>query len=74
MSGKTISLLLTGIIFLTSCGKITYDKEPQNKSFFAMDTYMSITAYGKNAETALNQAEEKSIRTGKPMVCNKEKQ
>ncbi len=59
MSKKTISLLLTGIIFLTSCGKPAYDKEPQNKSFFAMDTYMSITAYGKNAETALNQAEKK---------------
>ena len=74
MSRKTISLLLTGVVFLTSCDKSAYGKKPQNKSFFAMDTYMSITAYGKNAETALNHAEEKSIRTGKPMVCNKEKQ
>ena len=59
MSEKTISLLLTGIIFLTSCNKTAYNKEPRNKSFFAMDTYMSITAYGKNAEKALNRAEEK---------------
>lgn len=59
MSRKTISLLLTGIILLTSCDKSAYNREPQNKSFFAMDTYMSITAYGKNAETALNRAEEK---------------
>lgn len=59
MSRKTISLLLTGVIFLTSCDKSAYGKKTQNKSFFAMDTYMSITAYGKNAETALNQAEEK---------------
>ncbi|MDE6034993.1 MAG: FAD:protein FMN transferase [Ruminococcus sp.] len=59
MSWKTISLLITGVIFLTSCDKSAPDKEPHNKSFFAMDTYMSITAYGKNADTALNQVEEK---------------
>lgn len=59
MSEKIIPLLLAGIIFLTSCNKTAYNGEPRNKSFFAMDTYMSITAYGKNAEKALNQAEEK---------------
>lgn len=46
-----------GLIFLTSCSNKQY--EPQSKSFFAMDTYMTITASGENAEKALNQAEEK---------------
>lgn len=32
---------------------------PQVSSFFAMDTYMKITAYGDNAEEALSQAEER---------------
>ncbi len=72
MSRKTISLLLTGIIFLTSCNKSAYNKEQQNKSFFAMDTYMSITAYGKNAGTALNQAEEKVSELEKLWSVTKE--
>ena len=54
-----ISLLIIGTVFFTSCGKSKPDNEPQNKSFFAMDTYMTITAYGENAESALNKAEER---------------
>lgn len=50
-----LGLAICFIIF-TSCG----DKMvKQDKSFFAMDTYMTITAYGENAETALNQAEKR---------------
>lgn len=59
MSKRMISLLIIGTVFFTSCGKSKPDNEPQNKSFFAMDTYMTITAYGENAESALNKAEER---------------
>lgn len=59
MSKRMISLLIIGTVFLTSCGKPKPDNEPQDKSFFAMDTYMTITAYGENAESALNKAEER---------------
>lgn len=59
MSKRMISLLIIVIVFLTSCGKLTPDNKSENKSFFAMDTYMSITAYGENAETALNRSEER---------------
>ena len=59
MSKRMISLLIIGTAFLTSCGKSKPDNEPQNKSFFAMDTYMTITAYGENAEAVLNKAEER---------------
>ena len=53
-------ILMASIFFLTACVKQSAKpvSESQNKSFFAMDTYMSITAYGKNAEAALNKAEE----------------
>ena len=52
---------MAGIFFLTACVKQSAEPvaESQNKSFFAMDTYMSITAYGKNAEAVLNKAEER---------------
>ena len=35
------------------------DNTPQSHSFFAMGTYMKITAYGKNSETAFLHAEKK---------------
>lgn len=35
----------------------TNDDVPQSRDVFAMDTYMTLTAYGQNAEEALNQAE-----------------
>lgn len=55
---RTLVLAVCFIAF-TSCSGKTLKNEPQSKSFFAMDTYMTITAYGENAETALNQAEER---------------
>lgn len=53
--------LLTSIVFLTACGNqpTQSSEDPQSKSFFAMDTYMTITVYGENSESALNQAEKK---------------
>ncbi len=39
------------VLCLTACGQ-----EPAQQQFFAMDTIMSITAYGKNAEEAVTAA------------------
>lgn len=55
---RTLWLAVCFIAF-TSCSGKTLKNEPQSKSFFAMDTYMTITAYGENAETALKHAEER---------------
>ena len=45
---------------LTACsGQPDDDGKAYTESFFAMDTYMTFTAYGGNAETALAQAENK---------------
>lgn len=58
---KIFPYIMAGIFLLTACKNQPAELviEPQSKSFFAMDTYMTITAYGKNAESALNQAEDK---------------
>lgn len=45
-------IILTGILLLTGC----QSKTPVTKELFAMDTYMTMTAYGKDAEKALDQA------------------
>lgn len=43
-------------VLLTGC--FASDR-PADRSFFAMDTYVTFTAVGKNAETALRSAEER---------------
>ena len=54
-------IITAGLLCFTACGRKVDSSQngPQSKSFFAMDTYMTITVYGENAETALNQAEER---------------
>lgn len=59
MSKKLLCGLSVCLITLVSCGSETSENEQHSKSFFAMDTYMTITAYGKNTESVLNKAEEK---------------
>lgn len=59
MTKRFFSLCMISVILFTSCSSKTEKQEPHSKSFFAMDTYMTITAYGENAETALNLAEER---------------
>lgn len=36
---------------------ISDDSNPKSRDIFAMDTYMTLTAYGANAQTALDEAE-----------------
>ena len=63
-------LLMLVCLTLTSCNSKTTDTtddtsenqtanndEPQSRDVFAMDTYMTLTAYGNNADEALNEAE-----------------
>lgn len=59
MPKRFFSLCMISVILFSSCSSKTEKQEPKSKSFFAMDTYMTITAYGENAETALNLAEER---------------
>lgn len=55
---QIISILAASLLFLTACSVPVRDEaEAYSKSFFAMDTYMTFTAYGANAEDGLRQAE-----------------
>lgn len=54
-------LLLTVLIFTSCTGKETAPKE-YTKDIFAMDTFMTIKAYGNKAETALDEAEREIVR------------
>ena len=46
-------LLLFAVFLLTSCTKAP---EKSEEYFFAMDTYMTIEAYGESAGNAVSQA------------------
>lgn len=55
---QIISILSASLLFLTACSVPARDEpEAYSKSFFAMDTYVTFTAYGANAEDGLRQAE-----------------
>lgn len=50
---------------LAGCGRSTADSEEFTKAVFAMDTEMTLRAYGANAETAVNAAEQEINRLDK---------
>ena len=55
---KTIALLLA-LVFAMSfllCGCAEKEEEPVSRDLFAMDTYMTVTAYGRHAEKAVDEA------------------
>lgn len=52
---KRIILTLFMVFTLTACQSA--GQKPEKLDFFAMDTYMSITSYGKNAKTSNAQIE-----------------
>ena len=54
---KLTALLLAGI--LTGCSAPAEEmRQPVERSLFAMNTYMTFTAYGEDAQAALQEAEE----------------
>ncbi len=60
---KIVSIILAGclVVGLTACSNRQSEEEqtPDTRDFFAMNTYISLTAYGEQAETALTQAQER---------------
>lgn len=51
---KILPIFFLAIIILGSCSK---KEESYSSDFFAMDTFMRITAYGENSESAVKEAE-----------------
>lgn len=63
MRRKEIFLILLIVLFcLTACpGPRNDSMQAHSESFFAMDTYMTLTAYGADAEQALLQAQNRIV-------------
>lgn len=59
MRKRIITGFIASTVLLTACGKKTVENKQDSRSFFAMDTYMTVTVYGENTEAALDKAEEK---------------
>ena len=62
MIAKRILIFLTGFLMLFTFGCSSYQKAEQlraESSLFAMNTYMTFTAYGENSEAALESAKQK---------------
>lgn len=52
-------LLLAGMAFILSACSGAKENEGAKRTFFAMDTYITLNAYGKNADAALDMAEDR---------------
>lgn len=65
---KIICGILASVLFLCSCGnepetkESSVDAQSKTISLFAMDTYMTLKAYGKEAEIALEKSSEEIER------------
>lgn len=62
---KKIFICAMCLVTLTSCGKrniSSYGAKSADRNVFAMDTFMTMRAYGSNGEDALKKAEQKIIR------------
>lgn len=55
---RRIFLLILILALCTGCGQQSTSTEPTERAVFAMDTYITMQAYGREAETALEEAEE----------------
>ncbi len=58
MKKSVYACLLAVMVFLTSCSASGAQTE-KTESFFAMDTYITLIAYGENTEAALTEAKTK---------------
>lgn len=62
-----ITAVLIFVLALTGCGKsaeknAAEEGEPLSREVYAMDTYMTLSAYGDNAEKALDESEKEIKR------------
>lgn len=55
---KRVFPLILILTLCTGCWQQSTSSEPAERAVFAMDTYITMQAYGREAETALEEAEE----------------
>lgn len=51
-----LASILTAVLFLTACNNSYNEADMNREEFLAMDTYISLSAYGENSEVALANA------------------
>lgn len=51
-----LASILTAVLFLTACNNSYNEADMNREEFLAMDTYISLSAYGENSEVALADA------------------
>ena len=59
MSKKLLCGMIAGLVIFYSCNSKAVKSEHKSKSFFAMDTYMTINIYGEKTDAVLEQSEER---------------
>lgn len=70
---KSLSALLLFLVLALPCSVWAQDSgDSQSRSLFAMDTYMTLTAYGSRAAEALDAAEEEILRLDDLLSTEKE--
>ena len=68
-----LSAIFTLLVFImTSCGKNVSEEQSYKKTVIAMDTAITLTAYGKNAENAVAEAEKEIYRLDAKMSRSNE--
>ena len=62
-----LAFLMTAALLLAGCSgqEKKADEEPMSREVYAMDTYMTLSAYGDNAEKALDESESEIKRIDK---------
>lgn len=65
MKNKFPIIVILFLLFLSGCGSSNEDIFEYTKSFFAMDTYITLTAYGNGAEKQLVNAQNEIERLEK---------
>lgn len=67
MRKRAFACSLAVMLCLTACSKQSPPTE-KTASFFAMDTYITFTAYGEKAEATLLQAKDKTNGALEPTI------
>lgn len=65
LAKRIMALLLASVIFLSACSDIIKNKPQETKSFFAMDTYITVSSYEGGDDNTVDEVEKRISRLEK---------